>query len=139
MVFSACKLLLLLRLFPSRVPGMILNINLPLCSVQYVIYCTRIHQSFHLVFCLPLSLSPVTGASTILLSSCPSSLLSIYSVIVLLLVLLFLILSHSCSFLMLSFFVTPYIHRSIPMSFTSCFFSWLLLFLAAYILLFCYQ
>ena len=34
-----------------------------------------IHKPFHLVFCLPLHLFPGTGASNILLSTCPSSLL----------------------------------------------------------------
>ena len=33
-----------------------------------------LHKSFHLVFCLPLLLFPGTGASNILLSTCPSSL-----------------------------------------------------------------
>ena len=42
-----------------------------------------IHESFYLVFCLPLRLFPGIGAS----STCPSSLLCIFSVIVFLLVL----------------------------------------------------
>ena len=38
-------------------------------------YRFYIHESFHLVFCLPLHFFPGTGASNILLSTCPSSLL----------------------------------------------------------------
>ena len=34
-----------------------------------------LHDSFHLVFCLPLRFFPGTGVSNILLSTCPSSLL----------------------------------------------------------------
>ena len=71
-----------LRFFPSSmVAGMVSNIILPLCPVQYALHfndalpISPLHESFHLVFCLHLRVFPGTGASNILLSTCPSSLL----------------------------------------------------------------
>ena len=78
------------------------------------------------------SVFPGTGASNILLSSCPSSLrltqcsyhFSLFSVN-------FFVTGATFtdpltwSFLILSFFVTPHIHRSILVSFTSSLFAWL--------------
>ena len=62
---------------------------------------TLLQEIFHLVSCLPLRLFPCTGASTILLSTCPSSLLltcpyhfSLFSVIFLVTGATLLILSH---------------------------------------------
>ena len=70
-----------------------------------------LHGSFHLVFCLPLRLFPVTGASNILPTMCRSSLLlyiyhfSLFSVIFFVTCATFTDpLTHS--FLVISFFVT---------------------------------
>ena len=84
-----------------------------------------LHESFHLVFCLPLQLFPGTGASNTLLSTCTSSLLLTCDNQVSLFYVIFFLTGATftdpltCSFLILSFFVTPHIHRSILISFTS--------------------
>ena len=44
-------------------------------SFNSTLSVSLLHESFHLVFCLPLRLFPGAGASNILLSTCPSSLL----------------------------------------------------------------
>ena len=44
-------------------------------SFNHTLSISLLHESFHLVFCLPLHLFLGTGASNILLSTCPSSLL----------------------------------------------------------------
>ena len=83
MVQQSYKLLLLLIRYSSssEVAGMAFNVILPLCSGQCVLLLNQtlsiyiLYESFHLVLCLPLSLFPGTGASYILLSTCPSSLL----------------------------------------------------------------
>ena len=61
---------------------MVLNLFLKLCPVQYFFVTFNptlsiylLQDSFHLVFCLRLRLFPGPGASDILLSTCPSSLL----------------------------------------------------------------
>ena len=99
----------------------------PLTPHFLYIFYTSLSTSFFVV----LSLFPGTGASNILRSTCPLSLLltrphhlSLFSVI-------FFVTGATFnypltwSFSMLSFFLTPHIHRSILISFTSCLFSWL--------------
>ena len=105
---------------------MVLNIILPLCPVRPP---PLLQESFHLVFSLPLHLFPGTGTSTILLSTCHSSLLltcpynfSLFSVTCYATGITFTD-PLTCSLLILSFFVTPHIHRSILISFTSSLFS----------------
>ena len=88
--FDHSFLLFLPGLFPSSgVAGMVLNIILPLCPVQYFLLIptlsiSLLHEFFHLVFYLRLRLFPGTGASNILLSSslltCPYH-FSLFSVI----------------------------------------------------------
>ena len=133
---GALLLLLLLLLFlvlllglstSSGVAGMVLNITLPLWPLPNTssifnptLSMTLWHKSFRLVSCLPLRLFPGTGASTILLSACPSFLLltcpyhfSLFSVI-------FFVTGAgatftdplTCLFLILSFLVTPHVHLS---------------------------
>ena len=81
-----------------------------------------LHESFHLMCCVPLRLFPGTGASSSRLCSCPSPLtcpyhFSSFSVIFLVTVATFT--DHpTCSFLILSFFVISRIHRSILTSIT---------------------
>ena len=73
------SLILLPRLFPSSgVVGIVINISLSLCTssaFKPILSISLLHESFHLVFCLPLRLFSGTGASTILLSTGSSSLL----------------------------------------------------------------
>ena len=129
---------LLLGLFPSSgVDGMVgisffhFVLSSTSSSFNPTLSISPLHKSFHLVFCLPLCLFPSTGASNILLSTCYSSLLlthpyhfSLFTVIYFATDATFT--AHfTCSFLILSFFVTPPIHRSILISFTCSLFSWL--------------
>ena len=90
---------------------MVLNLSLPLCSVQYVL---------HLVRSLPLRTCYVTDASNIPLGTCPSSSLltrpshfSLFSVMFFVTGATLLILSHIWFVLCYFFFVTPHIHRII--------------------------
>ena len=102
------------RAFPIIwVAGIVLNNMLPLCSVQCVLlfYLHPFHISFTLVF--PpgfvsfLCLFPGTGASNIILSTCPSSHFRLFSV-------MFFVTTSTnpciCSFLSVSYFVTARIH-----------------------------
>ena len=77
--FLLMEMFLLLWLFPlSGVARVVLNISLPLCPVQYrlVLFNSTLSIPLHLVFCSPLHVFAGTGGSTILLTTCPSSLLS---------------------------------------------------------------
>ena len=51
------------------------TLSCPSSSFNPTLSMSLLHESFHLVFCLPLHLFPGTGTSTILLSTCHSSLL----------------------------------------------------------------
>ena len=93
-------------------------------SIVSFVFC------FHQVFCLPLSPFPGTGAPTNLLSTRPSSILlytvlhsSLFSVIFLAIDAT-LIDPLTCSFMMLSFFVTPHVHLGPVISFASRLRSW---------------
>ena len=134
-------ILLLLGLFPYGVAGMVLNrpTILPLCPVQCVLLrfnpihsISLLHESFHLVFCIPLRPIPGVGASNSILSTCPSYLLLTCPYHFRALSLWFSLSlcyftdPHTCSFLSSSFFVTPHIQCIIVISFAlsifSCFF-----------------
>ena len=97
-------------------------------SFNHTLSISLSHESLHLVVCLRLRLCPGTGVSNILLGTCPSSILlpCPYRLAV-----FYVIFCDTytdpltCSFLIVSVFVTPHIHRSILISFTSSLFSWL--------------
>ena len=98
-------------------------------SFNITLSISLLHKSFQMVFCLPLHLFLVhltfflAPSSSVVLLSCPYH-FTFFSVI-------FFVTGATstdaltCSFPVVSVFVSPHIHRSILISFTSSLFSWL--------------
>ena len=98
-------------------------------ALSPVLFRSRWHASFHLVFGRPLFLFPGISALNTFLSMCSPSLLITCPYQINLLSVIFLeacatlFVPRMCSFLILSLRVTPHIHRSILISVTSIRFS----------------
>ncbi len=88
-----------------------------------------LHESFHIVLCLPLRPFPGCGPSNTILSTCLSSVLLICPYHFTRCSVIFCVTGatltghHTCSFLISSFIVTLHIDRIIPRSFTSSLFT----------------
>ena len=108
---------------------MIFLLHIALCvsspALSPVLFKYRLHASFRLVFGRPLFLLPGISAFKTFPSMCSPSLLSTCPYQFNLLSVIFLeacatlVVPRMCSFLILSFLVTPHIHRSILISVTS--------------------